>query len=411
MSVTFNNTNFANPIFKINTRSVNPSNYYNKDLFTYIDISSIENNEIKNATDLPIKKAPSRARRLIKTGDVVLSGVRPYLKSFAVVKEKYDNCIASTGFFVIEKESKSIDPKYLLYYTLSDSFTEQTNNYMQGGSYPAINLETLKMIEIPLPFENGEISVREQKRIAYKIEELFSEIDKAIEKTRDLLNKAEVLYKTKLNEVFSKKPNRNWLKVKTEAVCKVFSGSSAPQDQKYFDKNGTPFVRVRDLSVNGKTTNLVTTNDKVSELAEKEKRLVFAKKGVILFPKSGAAILTNNRAILGKEAYIVGHLAGLEAKKDISSLYIYYAYCSKKMQDYVPNISYPSLNLSTIKGIELLVPYYNEKPDLAKQEIIAKQLYELEKLKDELRDRLEGQLDSLDLLKQSILNQAFQGKL
>ena len=149
----------------------------------------------------------------------------------------------------------------------------------------------------------------------------------------------------------------------------------------------------------------------MSKLAEKEKRLVFAKKGVILFPKSGAAILTNNRAILGKDAYIVGHLAGLEVKKGISSLYIYYAYCSKNMQDYVQNISYPSLSLSTIKNIKLIVPYSNEKPDLAKQEIIAKQLYELEKLKDEVRNRLERQLNNLDLLKQSILNQAFQGNL
>jgi len=50
---------------------------------------------------LPWKKAPSRARKIIKSGDIVFATTRPYLKNIAVVPLVLDNQICSTGFCVL----------------------------------------------------------------------------------------------------------------------------------------------------------------------------------------------------------------------------------------------------------------------------------------------------------------------
>lgn len=165
-------------------------------------------------------------------------------------------------------------------------------------------------------------------------------------------------------------------KVKLATICEVFSGSSAPQARSYFDTNGKPFVRVSDLG-NRQSRILIETRDRVNEAAIKEKRLVLAKKGTVIFPKSGAAILTNSRAILGVDAYIVGHLAALYPKDNVDSVYLYYFLCGIDMGDYVPNVGYPSLNLSTIKEIEVPIPFKNNQPDLEEQKRIVDKIEKL----------------------------------
>ena len=71
--------------------------------FVYIDIASIDNKEQKIVQPKRYlgKEAPSRARQLIKSGDILFSTVRTYLKNIAMVSRLYDRQIASTGFTVI----------------------------------------------------------------------------------------------------------------------------------------------------------------------------------------------------------------------------------------------------------------------------------------------------------------------
>jgi len=81
-------------------------------------------------------------------------------------------------------------------------------------------------------------------------------------------------------------------------VGRIFAGSPAPQGRKYFERGTIPFVRTQDVGREKRTTALTDTVDLLNESAVKELNLVEAPKGTILFPKSGAAILTNNREYL-----------------------------------------------------------------------------------------------------------------
>lgn len=69
----------------------------------YIDISCIDNiaNKIVRPKRLKLSEAPSRARQVVQTGDVLFSTVRPYLRNIAAVPSPLDGEIASTGFAVL----------------------------------------------------------------------------------------------------------------------------------------------------------------------------------------------------------------------------------------------------------------------------------------------------------------------
>jgi len=152
-----------------------------------------------------------------------------------------------------------------------------------------------------------------------------------------------------------------WPTKKLEEVATVFSGSTAPQDEAYFNNSEFPFVRVSDL--NGeRNSNLCNTRDMVNRKAVQELRLVKARKGSIIFPKSGAAILNNSRAILGVDAYVVSHLAVIEADDEqVLKEWLYQFLCNYDMGELVADPAYPSLKLSAVKEIEIPLPPIKEQ--------------------------------------------------
>jgi len=139
-------------ICEINSETAIPSEIFGDTQFTYIDISSVENGsgKIDYSNKLPTKEAPSRARRLVKDNDVLLSTVRPNLKAFAFIKDLPKKAIASTGFAVL-RASERILPEYLYAIIFDDRTINQMILQMGKGAYPSINQSDVASIQIPLP--------------------------------------------------------------------------------------------------------------------------------------------------------------------------------------------------------------------------------------------------------------------
>lgn len=142
----------------------------------YIDISSIDNitNRITDPKRLNLSDAPSRARQIVQTGDVLFSTVRPYLRKIARVPGHYDGEIASTGFAVL-RGAEGINTGYLFFKAISYDFVSALTGEQYGVSYPAVKEEQVRAQALELPPTN------EQRRIVEKIEALFDEIDKGVE--------------------------------------------------------------------------------------------------------------------------------------------------------------------------------------------------------------------------------------
>jgi len=104
--------------------------------FRYVDISSVDatRKRIVEARPIAGPQAPSRARMVIRSGDVILSGTRPNLNAVALVPRDLDNAICSTGFCVLRAKPE-IDPRYLFHYVQSPSFVGTLSQLVKGALY------------------------------------------------------------------------------------------------------------------------------------------------------------------------------------------------------------------------------------------------------------------------------------
>ncbi|RTJ99855.1 hypothetical protein C3H36_05305 [Campylobacter jejuni] len=139
---------------------------------------------------------------------------------------------------------------------------------------------------------------------------------------------------------------QGWEVKKLGEIGEIFSGSSAPQNKEYFINGTYKFVRTKDLSLKGKTKNLIEIETNINDLAINILQLIEAPKGAVLFPKSGASIGTNNRAMLGFNAYIVSHLGVFYLKVNITNHFVYYFLSNIDFLNFCENPLYPSLRIS-----------------------------------------------------------------
>jgi len=104
----------------------------------YVEISDVDAvSGISGATELAFAAAPSRARRRVADGDVIVSTVRTYLRAIAPIVAPPANTIVSTGFAVLRP--RKILPAYLAYLLRAEFTVAEIIARSTGVSYPAIN--------------------------------------------------------------------------------------------------------------------------------------------------------------------------------------------------------------------------------------------------------------------------------
>lgn len=149
----------------------------------YVDISSVSLvNGVEKTETMPFEKAPSRARRKVKDGDIIVSTVRTYLKAIAPVCEPSENMVVSTGFAVIRPQEKLFSG-FAGYLLQSNGFVGDVVANSVGVSYPAINASDLVRIPVIEP------PLEEQKAIAHFLDFKTAQIDALIAKKKVLLDK------------------------------------------------------------------------------------------------------------------------------------------------------------------------------------------------------------------------------
>jgi type I restriction enzyme S subunit len=153
----------------------------------------------------------------------------------------------------------------------------------------------------------------------------------------------------------------DWKTVKLGDVAEISSGGSAPQGDNYFNGKN-PFIRVQHIDREG---DKVIKWDLITDDAVKKYKLKIYPKGTIVFPKSGASIYLEKRAMLPIDAYIVSHLcAVISNDKNVNQKFLFYELrnieLSKDKTD-----GYPTLNLSEVKNVKVIIPYLLEQQKIA----------------------------------------------
>ncbi|TLF45883.1 restriction endonuclease subunit S, partial [Halomonas urmiana] len=146
--------------------------------FSYIDVSSVSRKFLKVTESSKVmgRDAPSRARRVVKSGDVIFATIRPGLKRVAEVPQDLDGAVCSTGFFVA-RGCHGINGRFLFYWFLSDGFSLPILRLQRGAAYPAVSDSDVRRQTVLVP------PPPEQKRIVAILDEVFEGIDTVVANT------------------------------------------------------------------------------------------------------------------------------------------------------------------------------------------------------------------------------------
>lgn len=149
--------------------------------FRYVDIGTIGRGVLLGLpNELRFADSPSRARRLVRAGDTIVSTVRTYLRAVWSVEEPSSDLVVSTGFAVLTP-GPQIDPRYLGWLAQSDLVVEDIAARSTGVSYPAISAQEIAEVRVPV------IGLSAQRRIADYLEGATDKIDGLITKKRRML--------------------------------------------------------------------------------------------------------------------------------------------------------------------------------------------------------------------------------
>lgn len=144
--------------------------------FRYLDIGSVKTGRLaKELERMRFANAPSRARRVLRRGDTIISTVRTYLKAIWYVNEEAGDLIASTGFAVLTP-GREVEPEYLGYVIQSSGFVNRVTANSIGIAYPAIAETVLGRFPVVMP-----PTLQEQQAILSFIKAESAPLDQAIE--------------------------------------------------------------------------------------------------------------------------------------------------------------------------------------------------------------------------------------
>ena len=194
-----------------------------------------------------------------------------------------------------------------------------------------------------------------------------------------------------------------WCWASLDDLADLLAGNPAPQRKESFAESGPPFVRVQDMGHLGTGMRLADTKDHLAENVAKDLRLFPA--GSVLFTKSGASTLLNQRAVLQRPMYVVSHIAVAIPENGILSEWLYYWLCTVDFSHYAHATTLPSLPFSKIK--QIAVPVASG----AEQTRITDTLDELFSDLNTGLAALERARDRLKLYRASVLKAAVEGAL
>ena len=239
--------------------------------FEYIDLTAVDISTHNITSTITITKydAPSRARQIVKTDDILFATTRPTQMRVCKISSKYDGQICSTGFCVLRPLKDSVIPSYLLHAISTEYFKLYLEKNQSIGNYPAISDSLLKKFQIPLP-------PLEVQREIVRILDSFTEYIDLLEKELVLRKKQYTYYRDYLLNFGE---DVEW-KTLGEIATFIYGFTDKAKD------NGQArYLRITDISDDG---YLLNNEKKYINITEENKKYL-VNAGDILVARTGAS--------------------------------------------------------------------------------------------------------------------------
>lgn len=300
----------------------------------------------------------------------------------------FDFVIGADGVKILQP-IEEINAKYFYYYL--------SHLHLRDLGY-ARHYKLLKeciVIYPPLP---------EQKRIVEKLDKIFAAIDKAKSQTEKNLQNTKDIFSSYLNNIFNH-PAHSWKEKTLGEVCEIERGGSPRPIKSYLTTapNGLNWIKIGDTSPNSKYIYSVKEKIRPEGLAKSR----WVQEGDFLLSNSMSFgrpyILKTNGCIHD------GWLVLKQYQSNLQCDFLYYLLSSPFVQKQFQQSAQGSTvrNLNTQRVAKIIVPI----PPLPEQKRIVEKLDVLQSKTQELEKIYTQKLADLEELKQSVLQQAFSGKL
>lgn len=295
----------------------------------------------------------------------------------------------------------TIHVDFLFHVLNSDSFEKQVINSSEGAAQKNSSTKKIKSILIPIP------PLEEQQHIVELLDEAFEAIDKAKANIERNLANARELFQSRLNEIFAN-PSEDWEEKPLGEVCEIGDGNHSSKYPKAseFVSEGIPFLRATNLR-----DGTIDLSDVRNISSEKHRDLKkgHLEVGDILFSNRGEL---GNIAIIPKNivpANLNSQLAWIRCKDELNENFLFHCLSRDEVKQQISFLetgaALKQLPIGKLNKLSIYVCSASE------QKRVIKELHCLKAHSAKLVLNFRSELDNLEELRQSILEQAFEGKL
>lgn len=336
----------------------------------------------------------------IFSGDCLVSRLPDPPGRSCILPDTGERMITAVDCTVIRFDNSKILPQYFNYYSQSVEYLSVVSALCTGATRQRISRKNLGDVFIPVP------SISEQKRIVEILDEAFEGIDAAIANTEKNLANTRELFESYTDKLFLSNVSKT---ISLENLTELITKGSSPKWQgiSYVDKPGILFVTSENVLEN--RMDFSNTKYVEEEFNLRDKKSILSK-GDVLTNIVGASI--GRTAVFDREdvANINQAVCLMRCKKDklINKFLCYYlnSPCVKRFlhENEIDNAR-ANLSLGFFRGLQMPVLNLNE------QSIIVNKIDGYLNSTLLLESFYQKKLESLNELKQSLLQKAFSGEL
>ncbi|WP_438863284.1 restriction endonuclease subunit S [Neptunicella sp.] len=342
--------------------------------FDYIDLSSIDKDrkivDLNAVTKIEPQNAPSRARQLVATNDVLVATVRPNLNGVAHIESALDGATASTGYCVLRPLPKKLDSRYLFHWVQSYSFVADMMSKATGANYPAVSDKVIKQSFIPLP------PLDEQKRIAA----ILDKADAIRRKRQQAIQLADDFLRSVFLDMFGDPVTnpRGWKRKKLKEFADVTTGNTPSRKvPEYF---GGELEWIKSDNINTPSHILTTATEFLSPEGEKKARTV-EKGSTLITCIAGSFECIGNAAIADRKVSFNQQINAVTPKSEYVREWFLYAlilFSKKIIQSASTNSMKGMVSKGKLEEVEFILPSLDMQVQF--EELFDKQI--------KLRDRI-----------------------
>ena len=288
--------------------------------FCYVDIAGVDNEAKTIVVTKRIigARAPSRARKVIRRGDVIVSTVRPNLNAVALVPDNLDNQICSTGFSVLRPSSK-VTSSYLFAFVRSPSFIGCLVARTTGANYPAVNDGEVKDMAIPVP------PLPEQERIV----KLLDEADELRKLRAQADRRTDALIPSLFHEMFGdlSSNKHHWKEVPLASLGVVVTGNTPPRSDPRNYGDYIEWVKTDNIdAVRGVVT---PSTERLSEPGALRGRIV-PQGSVLINCIAGSIGRIGDAAITDRKVAVNQQINAIMPRKSVEGAFLLSLVCARK---------------------------------------------------------------------------------